>query len=257
MSQERPQLIKKAKSLKDRVSLQHMHRLRMQVGFVQSVSLMKKARNPSYEMHLDFGEMGTKVTCGQFVNNYAPSDLLGKQVAGITNFSPRRIAGVKSEALTLGFPDGVESRQAICLQPYEAVPNGVHLNFGSANISEQVADFDYFLALDIRAATVKAIQTFGEYTFAHVDLGEMGEQYAWIPGLTLDGERYVGLQGALWLNPIISIPGHPTIDSIFLVAPVASYDHKATEAYYSGLQNNIGTSLLVTSKRVQNGFALF
>ena len=66
----------------------------------------RAARKPAYVLEVDFGPaLGRKTTSAQLTERYAAGELVGRQVAAVVNFPPKRIAGVKSEVLLLGFPD--------------------------------------------------------------------------------------------------------------------------------------------------------
>jgi tRNA-binding protein len=46
-------------------------------------------------------------------------------VAGVVNFTPRQIGKIKSEVLTLGFPDA--AGDVVLVMPERQVPNGARL----------------------------------------------------------------------------------------------------------------------------------
>jgi len=78
----------------------------VRVGTVLSAVPNAAARKPAYVLEVDFGpEIGRKTTSAQLTERYRPERLVGRQVAAVVNFPPKRIAGVKSEVLVLGFPD--------------------------------------------------------------------------------------------------------------------------------------------------------
>jgi tRNA-binding protein len=78
----------------------------VRVGTVLSAVPNAAARKPAYILEVDFGpEIGRKTTSAQLTERYRPERLVGRQVAAVVNFPPKRIAGVKSEVLVLGFPD--------------------------------------------------------------------------------------------------------------------------------------------------------
>jgi tRNA-binding protein len=84
------------------------------------------ARKPSYRLVVDLGpELGRKASSAQLVENYRPEDLVGRQVAAVVNFPPRRIAAVTSEVLVLGFPDA--QGNVVLASVERPVPNGGRL----------------------------------------------------------------------------------------------------------------------------------
>lgn len=63
-----------------------------------------------------------KSSSAQITKRYKAEDIIGRQIVGIINFPPRRIAGFKSEVLVLG---GVpEKGDVILLTPDTEIPNG-------------------------------------------------------------------------------------------------------------------------------------
>ncbi|WP_421119086.1 tRNA-binding protein [Aquihabitans daechungensis] len=80
----------------------------LRVGLVTQVEEFPEARRPAWKLTVDFGPaLGALRTSAQ-ITNYAPEDLLGRQVVGAVNLGSRRIAGFESQFLVLGGlrPDG-------------------------------------------------------------------------------------------------------------------------------------------------------
>lgn len=98
----------------------------IRVGTVVRVEPFPEARNPAYKLWVDFGEpIGTKKSSVQVTVHYQPDDLLGRQVAAVTNFPARQIGPFMSEILVLGFPDG--DGNVVVIGPERTVPNGGRL----------------------------------------------------------------------------------------------------------------------------------
>ncbi|MHA7578821.1 tRNA-binding protein [Paenibacillus vandeheii] len=83
----------------------------------------EEAKVPAIKFKIDFGpEIGMKSSSAQITKRYKVDEIIGKQIIGIVNFPPRRIAGFKSEVLVLG---GVpEKGDVILLKPDTKIPNG-------------------------------------------------------------------------------------------------------------------------------------
>ncbi len=78
-------------------------RLDIRVARVIEAAPLEGARKPAYRLTLDCGpELGTRQSSAQITDAYAPGELVGRLVLAIVNLPPRRIAGFKSEVLTLG-----------------------------------------------------------------------------------------------------------------------------------------------------------
>jgi tRNA-binding protein len=76
--------------------------IEIRVGTVLRAEAFPEARKPALKMWIDFGELGTLTSSAQITLRYAPGELAGSQVLGVTNFPPRRIAGFISQVLVLG-----------------------------------------------------------------------------------------------------------------------------------------------------------
>ena len=95
-------------------------------GGMLSAEPLVGARKPSYKLRIDFGpELGVRQSSAQITVHYTPEDLVGKLALAVVNFPPRRIAGFKSEALTLGVAD--EHGDVVLVAPRGDVPLGARL----------------------------------------------------------------------------------------------------------------------------------
>lgn len=97
-------------------------KVEMRVGTIVTANDFPKAKNPSYQLKIDFGTLGIKKSSAQITKLYKKEDLVGKQVIAVTNFPPKQIADFVSECLVLGVV--LENKEVALLQPERAVPNG-------------------------------------------------------------------------------------------------------------------------------------
>jgi tRNA-binding protein len=102
-------------------------RVDIRVGTVLSAVPNPAARKPAYVLEVDFGpEIGRQTSSAQLTELYTPEQLKGRQVAAVVNFPAKRIAGVRSEVLVLGFPDA-EGR-VVLVAVDQPVPDGGRLS---------------------------------------------------------------------------------------------------------------------------------
>ena len=98
----------------------------IRVGTIISAEAFSEARNPSYKLVIDFGEIGKKKSSAQITAHYSCDELVGRQVAAVINLPPRQIGPLMSEVLTLGFSDS--EGDIVLFSPDKPVPNGSRLH---------------------------------------------------------------------------------------------------------------------------------
>ena len=108
----------------DLITVEHFFACDIRAGKIIKVEDFPKAKNPSYKLWIDFGELGIKQSSAQLTHLYTHSNLIGKQILAVINFSPKNIAGFKSEVLVLGLPS---PNGVVLLTPDFPVVEGVRV----------------------------------------------------------------------------------------------------------------------------------
>jgi tRNA-binding protein len=93
----------------------------MRVGEVVSAEPFPAARKDLYRLEVDFGTE-TRQSAAGLTDNYAPGDLVGRQVLAVVNLGSVVVAGYESQCLVTGVDDG--DGGVVHLQPEREVPNG-------------------------------------------------------------------------------------------------------------------------------------
>ena len=110
----------------DQISFDDFLKVDIRVGTIVSAEVFEGARKPSYILMIDFGPtLGVKKSSAQITAHYRLEELIGRQVAAVVNFPPRQIGPIRSEVLTLGFPD--PDGEVVLFAPDQNVPNGGRL----------------------------------------------------------------------------------------------------------------------------------
>jgi len=94
----------------------------IRVGTITEVNDFPKAKNPAWQITIDFGETGIKRSSAQITHLYEKEALIGKQVVAIVNFPPKQIANFFSECLVLGIY--TDKKEVVLLTPDRQVENG-------------------------------------------------------------------------------------------------------------------------------------
>ena len=107
------------------ISWQDFEKVEIRAGTINRVEDFPEAKVPAYKIWVDFGDLGLMKSSAQVTKLYSKTDLLGRQIIGITNFPPKQIGNFMSEFLVTGFI--LEGGEVVLAQPQRPVPNGTKL----------------------------------------------------------------------------------------------------------------------------------
>lgn len=111
---------------KPEISWQDFEKIDIRCGTIISVNDFEKARNSSYQLEIDFGDLGIKKSSAQITSLYSKEDLLGKQILAVVNFPKKQIANFFSECLVMGIY-GEDPKDVTLLKPSRPVKNGLQV----------------------------------------------------------------------------------------------------------------------------------
>jgi len=101
-------------------------KVELRVGTIIEVEDFPKARNASFILKVDFGDViGIKKSSAQITDLYTKESLLGKKVMAVTNFPAKQIGPIMSQCLVTGFHR--EDGAVVLATPDLNVPNGTLL----------------------------------------------------------------------------------------------------------------------------------
>ncbi|QOW11261.1 tRNA-binding protein [Kaistella flava (ex Peng et al. 2021)] len=109
--------------IKPEISWDVFEKLDIRSGTIISASDFPQARNPSYQLEIDFGDLGIKKSSAQITELYSKENLIGKQIIAIVNFPKKQIANFLSECLILGVYG--ENKEVTILTTTFPVKNGL------------------------------------------------------------------------------------------------------------------------------------
>ncbi|HSZ87589.1 MAG TPA: tRNA-binding protein [Puia sp.] len=104
------------------ISWDDFDKIDIRAGTIIEVNDFPKAKKPSYQLSIDFGELGIKRSSAQITDLYKKEELTGRQVIAVINFVPKQIANFFSECLVLGVY--TDKKEVVLLQPQQLVTNG-------------------------------------------------------------------------------------------------------------------------------------
>ncbi|TBN04741.1 tRNA-binding protein [Hyunsoonleella flava] len=107
--------------MSDTISFEDFTKVDLRVGTIIEVNDFPEARNPAYQLTIDFGDLGIKKSSAQITTLYTKDDLLNRQIVAVVNFPNKQIAKFMSECLVLG---AVNGKDVILLNPETKVKNG-------------------------------------------------------------------------------------------------------------------------------------
>lgn len=113
-------------TVKPDITWADFEKIDIRCGTILSVNDFEKARNPSYQLEIDFGDLGIRKSSAQITTLYEKEELIGKQILAVVNFPKKQIANFFSECLVLGLY-GEDQKDVTLLAPSLPTKNGMQV----------------------------------------------------------------------------------------------------------------------------------
>ncbi|WP_313002599.1 tRNA-binding protein [Chryseobacterium gleum] len=113
-------------TVKPDITWADFEKIDIRCGTIISVNDFEKARNPSYQLEIDFGDLGIRKSSAQITSLYTKDELIGKQILAVVNFPKKQIANFLSECLVLGLY-GEDKKDVTLLTPSLPTKNGMQV----------------------------------------------------------------------------------------------------------------------------------
>lgn len=110
--------------IKPEISWKDFEKLDIRTGTIIAAHDFPEARNPSYKLEIDFGNLGIKKSSAQITVLYKKEDLVGLQILAVVNFPRKQIATFISECLVLGVY-GENTKEVTLLSTTKSTANGL------------------------------------------------------------------------------------------------------------------------------------
>ena len=110
--------------MKNEISWEDFDRLDIRTGTIILVEDFPEARNPSFKLEIDFGDLGIKKSSAQITSLYKKEDLINLQILAVVNFPKKQIANFFSECLVLGVY-GENKKEVTLITPSLPTSNGL------------------------------------------------------------------------------------------------------------------------------------
>ena len=111
--------------MSETITFEEFTKVDLRVGTIIQVDDFPKAKQPAYQLTINFGDLGIKKSSAQITTLYKKEDLLNRQIVAVINFPKKQIANFMSECLVLG---AVEENDVYLLNPDQKVKNGSSVN---------------------------------------------------------------------------------------------------------------------------------
>lgn len=100
--------------MKNEITFEKFLKVDIRIGTIIEVNDFPEANKPSYQLKIDFGELGIKKSSAQITDLYTKEKLIHRQVLAIINFKSRQIANFMSQCLVLGVYN--DNKKVVLLQ---------------------------------------------------------------------------------------------------------------------------------------------
>jgi len=107
------------------ITFEDFTKVDLRIGTIVEVNDFPNARQPAYQLTIDFGDLGVRKSSAQITTQYNKEDLINRQIVAVINFPKKQIANFMSECLVMG---AVKENDVFLLHPETKVKNGAQVS---------------------------------------------------------------------------------------------------------------------------------